>query len=594
MIPCECSRVSWIRVSCLVALIATGSLSPGARAQEVTLVPIDWRNKYDPPDQLPVLHGVAPVEFPEGMKASDQIGYVLSEVMLDQSGKVLEEIRHATSDACLDAVRRAEKNAKWLPGKRDGKPVVTAITYAYIFNPASAGANLADATPRLLEADVGYQPVKAIGFNPSTSASKASGAEVKSEKGVDRGKKSAIPAPTGRQDTVVVKAEVTVGLNGEISAVDAVPDEYVRAVKIAAKNWRFAPARQKGEAVIATIPVDFVLVGRGGEDASKKFQVPPKVIKQFKPVYPLAMRINGMRAEVQVGFVVDIEGRVVHAGVVRSSNPLFDEAAIEAVRKWRFQPGIMNGRPVNTRMQVPIIFSLEGEKGGGSGPFVTKKKGDLSKVPEAFRYDTPPVPVNFLPPVYPYALLREGVKGRAVVAYMVNEKGAVVRSELQESSSPEFGAALLAAVEAFQFKPAMKSGAPCPAMMVYEEIFEGDGLAQLVGNEGTNLLRREKKKPQSIHGAVDLDDKLRPSFRKPPLFPLNAKSDTGQASVEFILDETGRARLPRIVSASEDVFGYAAVQAVSSWRFDPPKVGGKPAAVRVRVPFNFTAVEKGK
>lgn len=592
MIPHECSRVSWIRVSCLLALVAAGLLTPWARAQEVTLVPIDWRNKYDPPDQLPALQGVSPVEFPEGMKASNQIGYVLSEVMLDQSGKVLEEIRHATSDACLDAVRHAEKNAKWLPGKRDGKPVVTAITYAYIFNPASAGANLADATPRLLEVDVGYRTVKATVFNPPPSASKASGAEVKSEKGVDRDKKSAIPTPTRLQNTVVVKAEITVGLNGGISAVDSVPDEYVHAVKIAAKNWRFSPARQKGEPVVAKIPVDFVLVGRGGEDASKKSEIPPKVIKQFKPVYPLAMRISRMRAEVVVGFIVDIEGRVVHAGVVRSSNPLFDEAAIEAVRKWRFQPGIKNGRPVNTRMQVPIMFSIQGEKEGGSGPFVTKRRGDLSKVPEAFRYDTPPVPVNYLPPVYPYALLRDGVKGRAVVGYMVNEKGAVVRSELLEASSPEFGAALVAAVEAFQFRPAMKSGVPCPAMMVYEETFEGDGLAQLVGNEGTNLLRREKKKPQSIHGADDLDDKLRPSFRKPPFFPLNAKSDTGQAAVEFILDETGRARLARVVSASEDVFGYAAVQAVSSWRFDPPMVGGKPAAVRVRVPFSFTAVEK--
>ncbi|MBP7140648.1 MAG: TonB family protein [Opitutaceae bacterium] len=586
--------MSWIRVSCLLALVAAGLSSPGARAQEVTLVPIGWRDKSDPPDQLPVHQGVDPVELPEGLKASDQIGYVLSKVMLDQSGKVLEEIRHATSDACLDAVRRAEKNAKWLPGKRDRKPVVTAITYAYIFNPASAGANLADATPRLLEVDIGYLPVKAFALNPPASESKAPGTGGKSgTRELDVRKKSPGSTAASPPEPVVVKAEITVGLNGRITSVEGVPDDYTRAVNIAAKNWRFAPARQKGEPVEAKISADFILaVRRGGE--TEGIDIPPKVIMQVKPVYPLAMRISGMRAEVVLDFVVDIEGRVVHAGVVRSSNPLFDEAAIEAVRKWRFRPGIKNGRPVNTRMQVPIMFSIEGELGGGSGPFVMKKKGDLSKLPEAYRYDTPPVPVNYLPPVYPYPLLREGVKGRAVVAFMVNEKGAVVRSELQEASSPEFGAALVAAVEAFQFKPALKNGVPCPAMMLYQEDFEGDGLAQFVGDEGTKLLRQEKKKPQSIHGADDLDDKLRPSFRKPPLFPLNAKSDTGRANVEFIIDETGRARLPRIVSASEDVFGYAAVQAASTWRFEPPKVGGKPAAVRVRVPFNFTSVEKGK
>jgi outer membrane biosynthesis protein TonB len=41
------------------------------------------------------------------------------------------------------------------------------------------------------------------------------------------------------------------------------------------------------------------------------------------------------------------------------------------------------------------------------------------------------------------------------------------------------------------------------------------------------------------------------------------------------------------MSASEPAFGYAAIQAVAFWRFEPPLAKGKPVVVRARVPFNF-------
>ena len=62
--------------------------------------------------------------------------------------------------------------------------------------------------------------------------------------------------------------------------------------------------------------------------------------------------------------------------------------------------------------------------------------------------------------------------------------------------------------------------------------------------------------------------------------------------VDFIVDEEGYVRLPRIVSASAPDFGYSAVQAVSQWRFEEPKVNGKPAAVSVRAPFSFSIKQR--
>jgi len=59
---------------------------------------------------------------------------------------------------------------------------------------------------------------------------------------------------------------------------------------------------------------------------------------------------------------------------------------------------------------------------------------------------------------------------------------------------------------------------------------------------------------------------------------------TGEAVIEVLVDEDGHAWLPRIVSATDEAFGYAAVQA-AAWWFEPPMAGGKPVVVRARVPF---------
>lgn len=85
----------------------------------------------------------------------------------------------------------------------------------------------------------------------------------------------------------------------------------------------------------------------------------PNARVQSAPQYPYAARANGAEGEVMVEFVVDEHGRVSGARVVRSTDPIFDEAALRAVAKWRFEPGTVAGRPVRFRMAIPIVFRLD-------------------------------------------------------------------------------------------------------------------------------------------------------------------------------------------------------------------------------------------
>ncbi|HEX2853734.1 MAG TPA: TonB family protein [Opitutaceae bacterium] len=84
----------------------------------------------------------------------------------------------------------------------------------------------------------------------------------------------------------------------------------------------------------------------------------PLVIKMTEPVYPMAMRLTRTTGQVVVDFIVDTSGRVRNPTAVKTTHPAFSERAVEAVRAWRFSPGVKNGRVVNTHMQVPVIFTL--------------------------------------------------------------------------------------------------------------------------------------------------------------------------------------------------------------------------------------------
>ena len=82
----------------------------------------------------------------------------------------------------------------------------------------------------------------------------------------------------------------------------------------------------------------------------------PKV--RTPPQYPFEMRRAGVTGEVTVDFIVDTNGDVQNAYAIKSTQREFEQAAVQAVSKWKFRPGRKGGRYVNTHMQVPIVFTL--------------------------------------------------------------------------------------------------------------------------------------------------------------------------------------------------------------------------------------------
>lgn len=74
------------------------------------------------------------------------------------------------------------------------------------------------------------------------------------------------------------------------------------------------------------------------------------------PVYPALARSAGIRGVVILEATIGLDGDVSAVRVLRSV-PLLDEAAMDAVRQWRFAPALLNGEPVAVVMTVTINFT---------------------------------------------------------------------------------------------------------------------------------------------------------------------------------------------------------------------------------------------
>jgi periplasmic protein TonB len=76
-------------------------------------------------------------------------------------------------------------------------------------------------------------------------------------------------------------------------------------------------------------------------------------------VYPEAARAAELEADVRLELVVDAEGRVVSARPLAAPALGLDEAALRAVRAYRFSPARRAGRPVRVRMEWTVAFRLQ-------------------------------------------------------------------------------------------------------------------------------------------------------------------------------------------------------------------------------------------
>jgi periplasmic protein TonB len=84
----------------------------------------------------------------------------------------------------------------------------------------------------------------------------------------------------------------------------------------------------------------------------------PELLTRVDPVYPETARRAGLQGVVFLEAIIAASGDIEEVSVSRSAGPLFDSAAVAAVRRWKYRPATLNGRAVRVLLNVTVSFRL--------------------------------------------------------------------------------------------------------------------------------------------------------------------------------------------------------------------------------------------
>lgn len=76
--------------------------------------------------------------------------------------------------------------------------------------------------------------------------------------------------------------------------------------------------------------------------------------------YPVEAQRSKIEGRSVIGFVVERDGSISNVSVTKGSYPLLDDEAIRVVKEMpKWKPGMINGKPVRVKFNLPIYFRLK-------------------------------------------------------------------------------------------------------------------------------------------------------------------------------------------------------------------------------------------
>jgi carboxyl-terminal processing protease len=168
----------------------------------------------------------------------------------------------------------------------------------------------------------------------------------------------------------------------------------------------------------------------------------PRPLLTPHPEYPFECRRKGITGTVTIDFIVGIDGSTMRVKAVASPDDQLSQAAVAAVSKWLFAPGMRRGSPVYTHLRVPIVFDLNA----------------APKIIATVKPDHPPVVAFAAAPNYPPEFAAKQVEGEVLVKFVVCPDGTTTEVTAVRSSDKRLEAFAVQAVKRWRFKPGTKDG----------------------------------------------------------------------------------------------------------------------------------------
>lgn len=277
--------------------------------------------------------------------------------------------------------------------------------------------------------------------------------------------KSGHPPTPGPDETVSVTISFDVDEQGapqNLHLVKLTDPSRENDVVAAMREWRFQPSvggDGKPEVgactlrfVMGKVPVSASAYRIGGNVSA------PQVTTKIEPDYAEEARRAKLSGTVIVFVVVDENGKPRDLKVLRPLGLGLDGKAIEAVSRWKFQPGMKDGEAVAVQATIEVNFRLLDNDGGLMGWHtnrITFKLPDGATRPRV-------VSTKFPGP--------SAAADSVTVSFEVDERGKPVNLHADKSSDQKWEAKILAAVKDWKFDPGVKDGkaitVPCTINMV--------------------------------------------------------------------------------------------------------------------------------
>jgi periplasmic protein TonB len=177
------------------------------------------------------------------------------------------------------------------------------------------------------------------------------------------------PPPPPQPVKVIVKPVARLIQSGKLMQPRAIPKE-VAVFKEAELPPDVINNTQTG-GVFGGIPGQGIMGGTGGPALPPPPKATParikqggnvtaaSIITQTRPVYPPLARQARIQGSVVLHAIIDKEGRVAQLEVV-TGHPLLVQAALDAVKQWRYKPTQLNGDPVEVDTTITVTFTMGG------------------------------------------------------------------------------------------------------------------------------------------------------------------------------------------------------------------------------------------
>lgn len=198
---------------------------------------------------------------------------------------------------------------------------------------------------------------------------------------------------------------------------------------------------------------------------------------------------------------------------------------------------------------------------------------------EAAALDEVPVPLLQPKPALPPGVAASPPPKPVEVAVIVDAGGAVSEAKAVEEGHAELDRAAVAILAKWRFRPGRKDGRPVAARLVVPVAF--------------SVPETEDAGPFATPPLVPVEELDRAPmlrYQAPPAYPpdLRRRGVGGEVLVEFIIDERGLVRAPRVLRSPHEALGEAAEVAVAQWTFFPGMKNGRAVATRLQVPIEFS------